>query len=372
MLRKKNLILFIVFCFFSSVIFAEDIENERHSSETEAHHTETKFAPGKEIINHILDAHDWHICDWGEHHISIPLPVILLCDGKFYCFMSNKFEHGHAHYKDFALTEEGKIVHYETDGNISESKVWDFSLTKNALAILISVVIIAVVFISVAKSSRKTGSNKAPKGLQNLIEPVITYIRDEIAGKFIQKDKIDIFLPYLVTLFFFILTNNLMGLIPIFPGGANVTGNIAITLCLAVFTYIVVTINGTKDYWKHIFNTPGVPWFLKVPIPILPIVEFIGTLTKPIVLMIRLFANITAGHIIVLGFIFLIFILGKLSPVAGYGVAPVSIIFTLFISVLELLVAFVQAYIFTTLSSLYIGSAVTKHHHNEEKKVTNN
>jgi F-type H+-transporting ATPase subunit a len=306
-----------------------------------------------------LDSHDWHICDWGEHHISIPLPVILFYDGKVSAFMSNKFEHGHATYKDFGLNEEGKIVHYESDGSISETKPLDFSITKNVTALFISVLIVFFIFLAVARSSKKLGSAKAPKGLQNLIEPMMTFIKKEVAAKFIDKHNIDRFMPYLVTVFFFILVNNLMGLIPIFPGGANVTGNIAITLVLALITFAVVNVNGTKNYWKHIFNTPGVPLFLKV-IPLMPIVEFIGIFTKPIVLMIRLFANITAGHIIVLGFFFLIFILGNISSTAGYAVAPVSVIFALFISVLELLVAFVQAYIFTTLSALYIGGAVKK------------
>jgi F-type H+-transporting ATPase subunit a len=324
-------------------------------------HEEEAFNPGNEIINHILDSHDWHICDWGEHHISIPLPVILIYDGKVSAFMSSKFEHGHATYKGFGLNEAGKVVHYEGDGSLSAKKPLDFSITKNVAAIFISIFVVFFIFLAVARSSKKLGHEKTPKGLQNLIEPMLTFIKKEVAAKFIDAHNIDRFMPYLVTVFFFILVNNLMGLIPIFPGGANVTGNIAVTLVLALLTFFIVNINGTKNYWKHIFNTPGVPMFLKV-IPLMPIVEFIGIFTKPIVLMIRLFANITAGHIIVLGFLFLIFILGNISPVAGYSVAPVSVIFALFISVLELLVAFVQAYIFATLSALYIGGAVKKAH----------
>jgi F-type H+-transporting ATPase subunit a len=178
-----------------------------------------------------------------------------------------------------------------------------------------------------------------------------------------MPNKVDKYLPYLVTIFFFILMNNLMGLIPIFPGGANVTGNISITLVLALITFMVVSFSGNKDYWKHIFNFPNVPWFTKFPIPLMQIVEIMGVFTKPIVLMIRLFANITAGHMIVLGFIFVIFILGQNSTIAGFSFAPISVIFSIFISVIEILVAFIQAYIFTTLASLYIGDATQTHEH---------
>lgn len=202
----------------------------------------------------------------------------------------------------------------------------------------------------------------APKGLQSLLEPVILFIRDEVVIPSIGEKKYEKFLPYLLTLFFFILINNMMGLIPVFPGGANLTGNITITGILAIITFFITSFSSNKNYWKHIFNTPGVPWWLKIPIPLMPLVEIIGIFTKPFVLMVRLFANISAGHIIILGFICLVFIFGGMSPALGYGVSAVSIFFYLFMGLLELIVAFVQAFVFTLLTSLYIGLAMEEGH----------
>ena len=175
-------------------------------------------------------------------------------------------------------------------------------------------------------------------------------------------------MPFLLSVFFFIFFSNLMGIIPFFPGGANLTGNIAVTMVLALFTFTITTFSGNKSYWIHIINTPGVPWWLKIPVPLMPIVEIIGVITKPFVLMVRLFANISAGHIIILGFIGLIFIFGQMSPIAGYGVSVLSVAFAIFMSMLELLVAFLQAYVFTLLSSLYFGMATVEHEHQEDVK----
>jgi F-type H+-transporting ATPase subunit a len=189
----------------------------------------------------------------------------------------------------------------------------------------------------------------------------IVFIRDEIAVPLIGSHKYRKYFPYLLTLFFFILVNNLMGLIPFFPGGANVTGNIAVTMVLALLTFFIVTFSSNKNYWTHIFNTPGVPWWLKFPLPLMPLIELVGVITKPFVLMIRLFANIVAGHIIILGFLGLIFIFGAMSPIAGYIASPISIFFYIFMGLLELLVAFIQAFIFTLLTALYIGMAIEEH-----------
>ena len=177
--------------------------------------------------------------------------------------------------------------------------------------------------------------------------------------------KYEKYLPFLLTVFFFILINNLLGLIPWIPGGSNVTGNIAVTMVLAVATFLITNLSGNKDYWVHIFNTPGVPWWLKLPVPLMPLVEFSQVFIKPFVLMVRLFANILAGHIIALGFYSLIFIFGSMHIAAGYGVSLVSVAFTVFMSLLELLVAFIQAFVFTLLSALYFGAAVAEHHHEE-------
>jgi F-type H+-transporting ATPase subunit a len=199
--------------------------------------------------------------------------------------------------------------------------------------------------------------------MQSLLEPVILFIRDDVAKSSIGEKKYEKYMPFLLTIFFFILLNNILGLVPIFPGGANVTGNIAVTMVMAVFTFILTTVNGNRHYWVDIVNTPGVPWWLKLPVPLMPIIEIIGIITKPVVLMIRLFANITAGHIIALGFVSLIFIFGAMNVALGYGVSVVSVAFMIFMNLLELLVAFIQAYVFTLLSALYFGLATIEPEH---------
>jgi F-type H+-transporting ATPase subunit a len=282
--------------------------------------------------------------------------------------MSSKFHHGHDSYKGFKIEHEegpnkGKIVRVkegtmETD--LEASLPIDLSITKNVLSIFISVAILCIIFISVARSYKRR-KGQAPKGLQSFLEPVILFVRD-LAISSIGKEKYERFMPYLLTLFFFIFFNNLFGLVPFFPGGANVTGNLGVTLVLAVFTFFITTFSGNRNYWKHIFNTPGVPWWLKYPLPLMPIVEIMGVFTKPFVLMVRLFANITAGHIIILGFISLIFIFGNMNVYMGYGVSVVSVLFAVFMGMLELLVAFIQAYVFTLLSALYFGMATEEHH----------
>ena len=312
------------------------------------------------------------------------MPIILFDNWKPVVFMSGKFHHGHAAYKGYAIgfTEDtkGKIVKLGgTDagytGHLEEGHTYiidnqstliDISITKNVFALLLSIVLLCWIFLHVAKQYKDGGDNKAPKGMAAFVEPVILFIRDEVAIPSIGKDKYEKFLPYLLTLFFFILINNLMGLIPIFPFGANLTGNIAVTGILAIITFFITSFSANKNYWIHLVNTPGVPWWLKIPLPIMPVVEIIGIFTKPFVLMIRLFANITAGHIIVLGFISLIFIFGQMAPALGYGISVVSIFFYLFMGLLELIVAFVQAFIFTLLTALYIGMAIEDHEEHAE------
>ena len=338
----------------------DDHSHATADAHAEPAHEEGKVDAGKLIMEHIADAHDWHIATIGHSHISIPLPIIIKDDSGVKMFMSSKFEHGHASYEGYKL-EEGKIVAVNADGSINEAaSFYDISITKNVASMLISVLVLCWIMFSVASSYGKN-KGKAPKGLANLIEMAILFIRDEVAKPSIGP-KYQKFLPYLLTIFFFIFINNLLGLIPIFPGGANVTGNIAITLVLAIFTFVITSINGNSTYWGHIFMPPGVPkalWILLIPI------EIIGMLNKPIVLMIRLFANITAGHIIILGFFSLIFIFGAMNQGLGLGVSVLSVAFTVFMNFLELLVAFLQAYVFTLLSALYFGSAVEEHHHEE-------
>lgn len=384
---KKILTAFFVALFL--VFFAKTAVSNP-SNETE------KFNPGPFIIEHIIDSYGWHITGSGEKSISIPLPVILFDHGKPVVFMSGKFHHGHDAYRGYAIgftpETKGKIIklsgnnadysgpianlacqeNVESAEGMSQlidqnASIVDISITKNVCSLIISIIILLWLFLHITKLYKQR-ENMPPTGAQGLIEPLIIFIRDEVAIPSLG-DKYEKYFPYLLTLFFFILVNNLMGLIPIFPGGANLTGNIAITGILAVITFFITTFSSNKNYWKHIINTPGVPWFLKFPLPLMPIVEFIGVFTKPFVLMVRLFANITAGHIIALGVISLIFIFGSMSPLLGYGVSVVSIVFYLFMALLEIIVAFIQAFVFTLLTALFTGMAMEEEHEEQSSKI---
>jgi F-type H+-transporting ATPase subunit a len=334
------------------------------AAETQGGETE-KLNPGEFIFDHIQDAHEWHLLSIGHKHISIPLPVILYSKSKgLNIFMSSKFKHGTVTYKGFRLETAGadKNKIFEEDG----SKPYDISITKNIASLFFGVFIILWIFLSMGKAYRKNPVS-APRGLQSWFEPIVIFVRDDIIKPSVGP-KYERYTPYLLTLFFFIWINNMLGLIPIPPAGANLMGNIAVTMVLAVLTFIITTVSGTKDYWKHIFNTPGVPWWLKIPIPIMPLVETLGIFTKPIVLMIRLFANITAGHIIVAAFIMLIYIFAEMSTGLAFGISLVSVLFNVFMTFLELLVAFIQAFIFTFLSSIYFGLALAEHHEEHQKE----
>ena len=335
-----------------------------HEAE-DAHHEEKKgFDAGELIMSHIGDEHGWHL--WG--HTSLPLPIILYNSERgLSVFSSSRFDHGHKAYGGYLLHDghiaatdapDGTDAHHATINEELTKATWDFSITKNVMSLFVSVTLLLIIFLSVAKAyARRAG--QAPTGLQNLIEPIILFVRDDVAKSAIGH-KYERFLPYLLTAFFFIFLNNLLGLVPFFPGGANLTGNIAVTIVLALLTFIIVTVNGNKHYWHHILAMPGVPgWVLAILTP----VEILGMFLKPFVLMIRLFANITAGHIIALSFFSLIFVFGETSAGAGYGVAIGSWAFTVFMMCLELLVAFIQAYVFTFLSAMYIGAAVEEPHH---------
>jgi F-type H+-transporting ATPase subunit a len=312
---------------------------------------ETKFNPGTLIMEHIGDSHDYHFFDWKGHPVSIPLPVILYSPQRgFTAFLSSKFEHGHKAYNGYKL-EHTHIVPVKADGSVDEGvQVYDLSLTKNAVQMLISSLILLLIMITVANKYKKNGSTTAPTGLQNAIEPVITFIREEVAKVNLGR-KYHKYMPYLLTVFFFILINNIFGLI---PGLANVTGNIAFTLVLAAISLVVIMFSSNRHFWGHIFWPPGVP--LPVKFILIP-VELAGVFIKPIALMIRLFANMVAGHIVITCFIMLIFIFGGMSKAAGWGFSPVSIAFTVFIYFIEILVAFIQAFIFTNLTAVFIGQA---------------
>lgn len=328
-------------------------------------HSEESFDAGKFVIEHVSDAFEWHIATFGETHISIPLPIILYSSNKGWnFFMSSKFHHGHEAYNGFRIEHEGehegKIVEISENGEVVGLPI-DLSITKTVAGIFVSVIVLLLIFLNIAKSAKKS-ANKAPAGMQNLFEPIILFIRDEVAKPAIGEKKFEKFMPFLLTAFFFILINNLLGLVPVFPFGTNVTGNIAVTMVLALFTFFITSINGNKHYWKEIYN-PDVPWWLKYPVPLMPIVELSGVITKPFVLMVRLFANMMAGHMIVTVFVSLIFIFNKLMGVeAGLGVSVVSVAFSVFIVLLDILVSFIQAYVFTLLSALYFGMATSEHH----------
>jgi len=307
------------------------------------------FDPKKAIFEHIGDSHSWPVI--GK--IKIPLPVILFTNKGLDVFMSNNL-HEDAAYKGknySYILVENKIKITDDNGKIDETKkVWDFSITRNVASMWFAMIVLLVVFGSVSRSYKKR-AGKAPKGLQSVMEPLIVFVRDDVAIPNIGI-KAAKFMPLLLTVFFFILLNNLLGLVPFFPGAYNLTGNIAVTLVLSFIILLVINFSANKYYWKHIF-TPEIPlWLYIIMVP----VELIGIISKPFALMIRLFANITAGHIIVLSLISLIFIFKTLA------VSPASVLFVVFMDCIELLVAFLQAYIFTMLSALFIGMAVQEHH----------
>lgn len=324
-----------------------------------------KFTPGEFIMEHIGDAYEFHIISHKNFHLSIPLPVIIYSENSgMNIFMSNKFHNEHKSYQNFKIADigenKGKIVEVGKLGK--EIVPLDLSFTKNVFSIFVSVILLLIIFVKIANRYKKNGYS-APKKMQSLLEPIILFVRDDIAKPAIGEKHHLKYMPYLLTVFFFIFINNLIGLFPVFPGGANVTGNISITLVLALITFVITLFSTNKGFWVHIFNAPGVPWWLKIPVPLMPVVELIGIFTKPFVLMVRLFANITAGHIIVLGFLSLIFIFGSKNIFAGYGVSVISIAFAVFMGILEILVAFIQAYVFTLLSAIYFGMAKVEEHH---------
>ncbi|MDR3652247.1 MAG: F0F1 ATP synthase subunit A [Paludibacter sp.] len=320
------------------------------------------------ILEHVGDSYQWHITKWGNNEISIPLPVIVYSKTTgWHVFLSSALLEG-ASYEGLSIAVDGKykgkIVEKTADGN--EVRPFDISITKVVFALLFNSLLLIIIIMSVARSYKKDNF-ESKKGFVGFMEMFIMNINDDVIKPGIGKDY-KRYAPYLLTVFFFVFINNLMGLIPIFPGGANVTGNIAITFVLAIITFIIVNISGSKEYWKEIF-WPEVPLWLKAPIPIMPAIEIVGVFTKPFALMIRLFANMIAGHSIVLGLTCLIFVTVSMGQAMNTSMTVVSVIMTLFINIVELLVAYIQAYIFTMLSAVFIGLArIEPHHVHEEIK----
>ena len=374
-------LLVLVFTLFVASFNAS--AQEEHLAPAEAtHQAEAAKEPldiKKIIFDHVGDAHEWHFMTIGHTHITAPLPVILYSPSNgLSVFSSSKFGHeGHRevvdgqyilvddHYKaeQIALGKDPIEVEKIKSGaivTVDGSPVYDFSITKNVLSMLISVVLLLWIMLSVAKKYKQNGSGVAPSGFQNALEPVITFVRDEVAVPNLGH-KAHRFMPILLTFFFFIWINNLLGLI---PGGANFTGNIAVTACLALITFIVMIVRANGHFWGHLLNPPGVPFGIKL---LLVPIEIISLFIKPVALTIRLFANILAGHIIILSIVCMIFIFGAMSPVAGWGFSPVSVGFSIFMFFLELLVGAIQAFIFTTLTAVFIGQAVDEGHHGHEE-----
>lgn len=325
-------VFFVVFAGFSNLLIA----NEEGTKGEEINMSDV-------IIHHVMDDHQWHFTD----HLVLPLPIIVYSSEKgLDIFSSSNFfneHHKEIEYNGYRL-EHNHILLAD-----SGKAVLDLSITKNVAMLLINAGLLLFVFLSVAKSYKKN-TGKAPKGMQSFLEPIVVFVRDEIVKPNIGN-KYERYLPYLLTLFFFILFGNLLGLL---PGAGNLTGNIAITMTLAVLTFLITNLSGNKNYWSHIFWTPGVPLVLRIII--LP-VEVIGIVTKPFSLMIRLFAAITAGHIVLLS------LLGLTFMFHSYIVGVVSSVFVMIITLIELLVAGIQAYVFTMFTSLYIGMATEEHEH---------
>ncbi len=337
------------------------------------HGDSAKAINPKEIIfEHLGDGYGWEVP--FSHTKRIPLPCIVFAkDGSLHCFMSSDVQHGEVYTaKDgarftisgYGMPHQGKIVQILPDGEYY--RPWDISITKNVAALLVSVIVVAAAMLCLARHHRRNGYKAARKGA-GFLELIVAFVYDGVI-KATLGENAKKFAPYLLTVFFFILGMNLLGLVVIFPGGANLTGNIAITLVLAILTFLVTNIYGTKHYWKEIF-WPDVPLWLKFPLPIMPMIEIFGMFTKPAALTVRLFANMMGGHMIVIVLTLLIFIFSAMNPVMGGATTIVSVAFSLFMLVIDVLVSFIQAYVFTMLSTIFISLAQEKGHeeHHPEK-----
>ncbi len=346
----------VIFLSFFNVNFA--------ASKEDSNQEEKPFNTKELIFHHITDSHGFHVA--GD--FSIPLPVILWTENGLVTFMSSEFHHDiegktivekkglnfvNAHEKIYQLNEAATAVEFDAEGHPENAaRPLDLSITKNVFSMLLSLIVLFLVFVAAARSYKKSGSNM-PSGIGKFMEPIIMFIRDEVAIPNIGEHKYHKYMPFLLTLFFFIWLNNIFGLIPFFPFSSNLSGNISFTLTLAVITFFITLFSSKKHYWSHMLWMPGVPVYMKL---FLAPIELLGMFIKPIALMIRLFANITAGHVIVLSLISLIFILDTV------WVSPASVLFTVFLSVIEVLVVAIQAYIFTMLSALYFGQALEHEH----------
>jgi F-type H+-transporting ATPase subunit a len=343
-------------------------EHSAHNASVHGETTEKAEPKTTEIIaEHIADSYWWHITSVNGHHLSVYLPVIVRANGEWHVFSSRHVAHGEP-YQGFRLATSGdyknKIV--TTDASGKDLRPLDISITKNALALMINSCILLVIFFSVARWYKRNPKNSTPSKFVCAIEMFVMDVEEDVIKASIGKDY-KRYSPYLLTAFFFILVNNAMGIIPIFPGGANTTGNIAITCVLALCTMVAVNLFGNREYWKDVF-WPDVPVWLKVPIPIIPAIELFGVFTKPFALMIRLLANIFAGHTVILALTFLVFLTVKMGTGINAGMTVLSILLSVVMNCLELLVAYIQAYVFTLLSAVFIGLSRQEHHVAHAKK----
>lgn len=381
-MRSKSIKSLLVAVFSLGLVIVNNPSLAQHPEPKPATEEPAKkekiFDANEVIFGHIMDAHEFHFFSWKGsdghmHHATIPLPVIVYSKEKgFATFMSSAFHHGEHNHEGYGLLTNEKIDELKLDrnkyaaghivavndaGEIDQSvKVYDFSLTRNVVQMLLALTLLVFILIKVARRyGSGVGITTAPKGMQNAMETIVNFVNDEIAKPNLGA-KAGKYLPYLLTVFLFILINNIVGLI---PGTANVTGNIAFTAILALISFVVILASSNKHYWGHIFNPPGVPGWVKV---ILVPVEILGIFTKPFALMIRLFANMVAGHILIICLISLIFIMAALNQYVGWGFSPFSIAFTIFIYFIEVLVAFLQAFIFTILTGVFIGQAIEGAH----------
>ncbi|MDR0828925.1 MAG: F0F1 ATP synthase subunit A [Prevotellaceae bacterium] len=344
----KHIIL-IFFVLFSATVFAENDTVQTAENQ--------EFNIKEMIFEHIGDAYEWHLLG----HTAIPLPIIVRSSNTgWHVFSAARLEHGET-YNGFVFSvsenHKGKVVEINAQGE--EIRPLDLSLTKNVISIFMTCAILLTIFLTMAYKYKKEPI-RSRRGFLGTIEMLTMSIYEDVIKPCVGHDY-KRFAPYLLTVFFFIFTSNLMGLIPFFPFGANVTGNIAVTFVLAMFTFVITNVFGNKHYWKEVFN-PDVPIFLKA-IPIMPLVEFLGLFTKPLALMIRLFANMMSGHMVVLVFVGLIFIFNiMMGAVTASLVSVVSVAFSIFMIALDVLISFIQAYVFTILSSIFIGMARAEHH----------
>ena len=324
---------------------------------------ESEVNVGELLFGHIGDSYGWHITDWNGKHVTIPLPCIVRSSTGWHFFMSSEVEHGHE-YEGLFIAEEGryadKIVERGADGELS--RPFDISITKNVCSLMFTGLLLILLVLGAARwYGKHDASEEAPKGFTGLVEMMVMMVNDDLIRPSVGEKDYRKYAPYLLTAFFFIFISNLLGIVPFFPGGANVTGNIAVTMVLALCTFVAVNLFGNRHYWKEIL-WPDVPIFLKFPLPIMQTIELFGLIAKPFSLMVRLFANIMAGHAMILGLVSVIFVTVKLGSVINGSMTFITMLFGVFMDCLELLVAFIQAYVFTMLSAVFIGMSRQEGH----------